>query len=209
MMMQWRHLEDALLAQFVAAYLQDHAHRLDHEHATDEGQQQFLLDDHRNRGDRAAERERAYVSHEYLSRMRVIPKEPDARANHRTAEDSQLGHLWNARQFKVVGKHRVTAYISQYRESAGGDDCASDREPVESVRKVHGIAGPYDDHRDECNEWQECQQPQIVIAYQRTDDQVRPEFLYERHDQMSAVFTARLHHDQDHRDNECKQELEP
>src|SRR6476620_12401720 len=44
-MVQGCHLEDALLPQLVAAYLQDDRERLEHEDAADERQQQLLLDD--------------------------------------------------------------------------------------------------------------------------------------------------------------------
>jgi hypothetical protein len=42
-MMQRRHLENPFAAQLETAYLQDHRHCLDHIHAADEQQQDFLL----------------------------------------------------------------------------------------------------------------------------------------------------------------------
>ena len=61
-----------------------------HEDPADERQQQFLLDDDRDGADRAAERERAHVAHEYLGRMGVVPEESDARAHHGPAEHRQF-----------------------------------------------------------------------------------------------------------------------
>ena len=43
MMVEGRHLENALLAQLVAAHLQNHGDRFDDEDSADEKQQHFLL----------------------------------------------------------------------------------------------------------------------------------------------------------------------
>src|SRR4051812_18166791 len=51
---QRRHLEDALLAELVRADLQDNRERFDDEDAADKGKQQLLLDDDCDGRDRAA-----------------------------------------------------------------------------------------------------------------------------------------------------------
>src|SRR5574340_518769 len=58
--MQRRHLEDPLAAQLEAAHLQHHRERIHHENAADEDQQDFLLDEHGNRGHPTAKPQRAH-----------------------------------------------------------------------------------------------------------------------------------------------------
>src|SRR5262245_17610553 len=69
MVVQWRHLEDPLLAQLVGAHLNDHRQRLHHKNAADERQQQLLLDNDGHRADGATERQRADVAHKNLRRV--------------------------------------------------------------------------------------------------------------------------------------------
>ena len=55
MMMNGRHAEDALAAQFERAHLQNHGKRFDDEDTADEKEQDFLLDDDRNGAQRSAQ----------------------------------------------------------------------------------------------------------------------------------------------------------
>ena len=87
MMVDGRHLENSFLAQLVGAHLQDHGERLDYENASDERQEQLLLDHDGHRADRAAERQRADIAHEYFGRMRVVPEKSDGGADHGSAEN--------------------------------------------------------------------------------------------------------------------------
>src|SRR6202008_4937961 len=91
-MVKGGHLEDALLAQFVAPDLQHDGEGLNHENAADEGQQQFLPDNHRDGSDRPSESERSNVAHEDFGRMSVIPKKTNAGSRHAAAEDGYLAH---------------------------------------------------------------------------------------------------------------------
>ena len=64
--------------------------RLEHEDAADDDEDELLLDEERDRAERAAERERADVSHEDVGGIRVVPEEAEAGADQRAAEDRQL-----------------------------------------------------------------------------------------------------------------------
>src|ERR1051325_1339656 len=59
-----RHLEDALPRQFEGGHLDDHGERLDDEHASDDRQQQLLLDQDGDGAEGPAKGERTDVAHE-------------------------------------------------------------------------------------------------------------------------------------------------
>src|ERR1700733_6342642 len=102
-MVQGRHAEDALAAaQLVAAHLQDDRHRLEIKDPADERQQQLLLDDHSDRGQRAAQRQRAHISHEDLRRMCVVPEKANARARHGPGKDGDFTHQRHTLQLKII-----------------------------------------------------------------------------------------------------------
>src|SRR5579872_3864189 len=101
MVMNRRHLEDTLLAQFVGCDLQDHGNGLDDEHAAYKRQQQFLLNHDCHCTDCASKSQRAYVSHKNFGWMCVIPKKADGRPHHGPAENGQFSYLWHTLQFEV------------------------------------------------------------------------------------------------------------
>src|SRR5579859_5696113 len=103
-MMERGHLEDALLAQLVAAYLEDDREGLEHEDTADEGEQQLLLDDDGDGADGAAESERADVAHEDFGGVGVVPEEADAGADEGAAEDGELAGEGHALELEVVGE---------------------------------------------------------------------------------------------------------
>src|ERR1700686_2284976 len=113
-MVDRRHLEDTLLAQFVGSHLQNHGERLNHEHASDERQQKFLFNHYRNRADGAAESERTYVAHEHFRRMGVVPKKTDCRAYHGATKNSQLADLRHAFQLKIGSECSMAADVSEH-----------------------------------------------------------------------------------------------
>src|SRR5687767_4755198 len=69
-----RHLEDAIARELERGDLDDHRERLDDEHAAHNRQQQFLLDEDGDRAQGAAERQRADVAHEDVGGVRVVPE---------------------------------------------------------------------------------------------------------------------------------------
>src|SRR5687767_6603853 len=176
-MVDRRHLEDALAGQLEGCDLDDDRPRLHHEDAADDDEQQFLLDEDGDRAKRAAEGERADVTHEDFGGIRVVPEETEARADERAAEDRELARRRKAHQVQVLGELRVAGDISQRRERRSGDTERADGKPVQSIGEVYGVR-PGDE--DECRERQ-IQEPEI-----------RNEVLEEREDQARAVERGRL-----------------
>src|SRR5438270_5840128 len=176
-MVQRRHFENAFLARLVRAHLQDHRKRLNHEDTADEWQQQLLLDDDGDRADGSAQRQRADIAHKYLRWMRVIPEKSDAGTNHGTTKDGELSHLRYVGQVKISGEDCMSTHISEHGECAGGDDGAADGEAVKAVSEIHRVARADDHQRDETDKWDEREEPGVLAAKQRIDDQVRTEIL--------------------------------
>src|ERR1700749_4561551 len=97
--MDGRHLENSFLAQLVGSDLQDDRERFDDKYAADEGQQELLFDHDRDRADRASKSERAYVAHEDLGGMRVVPEKSDGGADHGAAENGEFADLRHPLEF--------------------------------------------------------------------------------------------------------------
>ncbi len=123
--------------------------------------------------------------------MGVVPEKTDGRADHGAAEDGHLRDLGHFRELEIIGKNGVPADIGKNGERSGGDDGAADREPVEAVGKVHGIAGANNDERDKRNERQKRQRRQLAVM-QAADHQVRPEVLQERNNQAGGIQAVSL-----------------
>src|SRR6266478_1318979 len=120
MMMNGRHAEDALAAQFEGAHLQNHGKCFNNEDTADEKEQDFLLDDDRDGAQCSAQRQRANVAHEDFGRMRVVPEKSERCPDERAAK---------------------------YSELADGDDRAADRQAIKPVRQVHRVGRT---HNDDC-----------------------------------------------------------
>ena len=99
MVMDGRHAEDALTAQFERAHLQNHGKCFDDENATDEKEQDFLLDDDRDGAQCSAQRLRANVAHEDFCGMRVVPEETERSSDQRAAENGELADTRNVLNF--------------------------------------------------------------------------------------------------------------
>ncbi len=101
------HQENALLRALVIHDLDDHAQRLDHEKATDDGQHDLVLGADRDGAKRAAQGQRPRVAHEHGRRGCVVPQEPQARAEDAGGEDQKLGragHRVDAKVIRDVGR---------------------------------------------------------------------------------------------------------
>src|SRR5215831_13436599 len=101
MMVQRRHLENALPPELERSHLYDHRQALGDEHAANEDQKEFLFDDDRNRPDCSTKRERSDIAHENLGGMCVVPQESKAGAHHGSAENRQLARLPDVLNIKV------------------------------------------------------------------------------------------------------------
>src|SRR5580704_5945533 len=82
MMVDRRHLEDALSGELERHHLHDHRYRLEHEQSADDGKHDLVLGGDRDRAEHAAERQRAGVPHEDRGWRRVEPKEAQTGADH-------------------------------------------------------------------------------------------------------------------------------
>ena len=112
---QRRHAKHALARQLERRHLHDHRERFEHEHAADEHQQQFLLDQDGHGAERAAKRQRPDVAHEDLRGVRVVPEEPEAGADQRAAEDRQLASRAEMHQQQVDCEDGVAGDVRQRR----------------------------------------------------------------------------------------------
>jgi hypothetical protein len=54
----------------------------------------------------------------------------------KTVSSATLGRVL---QLEVIGKYHVAADVGQHGQRAGGDDDASDGQPVQPVRQVDGV----------------------------------------------------------------------
>src|SRR5690606_41063935 len=80
-MMQRRHLEDALAGEAEGQHLQDHRDGLDDEHAAHDEQHQLLPHHDGDDAERGAEGKRPDVAHEHLGRVGVEPEKAEARSH--------------------------------------------------------------------------------------------------------------------------------
>jgi len=176
--------------------LEDDRQRLNDEDASDERQQQFLLDQHRHGADGSAQRERANIAHKDFGRMGVIPEEANGRADHGAAENRQLRDLGNLGNLQVVSEQGMSTDVGQHGQRPGRDHGAANRQAVEAVGEVHGIARTDDDDHHEDQERNEGYRPKMRVL-QAADHQVRPEMLEKRHNQPRGVQAIALQADQD------------
>ena len=96
--------------------------RLEHEHASDDHEQQFLLDQNGDGAKRRAERERSDVAHEDFGGIRVVPEEAERRADERAAEDASApipARKCSSQQ--VLGEHSIADDVGERGVRAGGD----------------------------------------------------------------------------------------
>src|SRR5215216_5828086 len=116
-MVDRRHLEHALAGELEGRDLDHDRRRLHHEDATDDDEQQLLLDQDGDRADRAAERERADITHEDFGGVRVVPKEAETRADQRAAEDRHFTSRRKSDQIEVGSELRVARDVGKRRKS--------------------------------------------------------------------------------------------
>jgi hypothetical protein len=137
------HQEDAFLGFLVVGDLDDVADRLGHEHAPDDGQCQLGLGRQPDEADGAAQRQRADVAHEHLSRVGVEPQEAYAGAAHRPAEHGQLARPGHVRHPQVLGDVEVAqrrpGRVRQEHERERTDDHRSGGQTVQAVGQVDGV----------------------------------------------------------------------
>src|ERR1700757_3158829 len=185
--MKRSHLEDALLAELVAADLQHYGKGFEDKDASDERQQQLLADDDGDGADGASEGEGADVSHEDFGGVGVVPEEADAGADHASAEDGHLADERHALKLEVVRENDMSADVGKDGEGSGGYDGAADGEAVKAVGEIDGVARKDDDQDDEDDERQEGQQADVRNVREGAKRQMRMEAFDERNSKLGGV----------------------
>src|SRR2546430_13368086 len=173
MMMDRRHAKDSLTSQFKRANLQDDAERFDDENATDEKQQNFLLDNDGDNADRAAEGERTDIAHEHFGGMRVVPKKAERSADERAAKNGKFADARDVLNFEIVRPAVVAADVSEHGERAGSNDGAADGQAVETVGEIDGIGRAGNDDCDKDQKGKKCERPKMLGVDERMDDEGR------------------------------------
>src|SRR5664279_6558479 len=118
--------------------------------------------------------------------MCVVPEKPDGGADHRPAEDGHLRDLGHMGKLEVIGKHGVAADVGEHRERSSSNYSAANRQSIETIGEIHGVAGAHNDDGHEREERQKRQWRKIAVV-QSADHQVWPEMLEEGHNQTSGV----------------------
>ena len=144
MVVDRRHAEDALTAQLKGANLQDHRQGLHDENAAHNHQQEFLTQQHGDNAQRAAERQRTDVAHKDLRRIGVKPQEAQTRADNRRTDDHQLASMAQIGNVQVVGEVHVAGSPCHQRKAGSDEDGRHNRQAVEAIGQVDGVAGTDD-----------------------------------------------------------------
>src|SRR5260221_10936374 len=154
MVVNRRHAKNSFPAQLERPHLQNHRERFQHEHSANKHQQHFLLDDHRNSSQRAAQRQRPHIAHKHFRGMRVIPKKSKRRAHQRPAENRQFADARDVLDLQISRPAKVAAHIRQNRHRARRDHRAANRQPVQPIRQVYCVRTSRDHDHDECQKRQ-------------------------------------------------------
>src|SRR5882724_12149928 len=152
MMMDRRHLENALSGQLEGGDLHDHRHRLQHEQSADHRKHDLVLDRDRDRAEHAAKRERAGIAHEDRGRRRIEPQKSKPSAEQRPAQHGELAGAGDVVDLQIIGEHGIADQIGDQAEACGCDHDRHDRKPVEAVGQVDRVAGADNDEGAEDHE---------------------------------------------------------
>ena len=101
MMMDGRHREDAFARQLETEHLQNDGDGFDHEHAADDGEEQFLFAANRDYANQSADCERTRVAHENFRGVTVEPEEAQSRSDQRGTNHSEFAGEWIKRHLQV------------------------------------------------------------------------------------------------------------
>src|SRR5215831_11881236 len=95
--------------------------------------------------------------------MRVIPQKSYGGTDQRATEDGHLRYLGHLGKLEIIGKLGVTTDIGEHGESPSGDHGAANRQPVQTVSEVDGVAGTHDHQRHKYKEWQKRERPKMCV----------------------------------------------
>src|SRR5216684_5866053 len=161
MVVNGRHAENALAAQFERTYLQNHGKRFNDEDTADEKEQDFLLDDDSDGAQCSSERQRANIAHEDFRGMRVVPEKPERSPHERPAEYGKFADARNVLNLEISGPAVVAAHVGQNRKRPRRDDSATDRQAIKPIRQVHRVGGTDNDDGRSHQEGHERQRPEV------------------------------------------------
>jgi len=116
-MMQRGHAKNALAREFKRGDLQNNRNGFHHEQAADDGQNNLMFDDDRDRANGAAQRERTCVAHEDQRRGRIEPQKAKASADQSAAKDGEFASAGDVDDLQIIGKHRVANQIGDDAEA--------------------------------------------------------------------------------------------
>ena len=149
MMMKRRHQKYPLtLGHFEIADLHDHRQRLHHKDSADDGQKDFLFDNHRNRTQSGPQRQRTHIAHENLGGIGVVPEETQAAADHCPAEDCQFTTAGHIVHLQIVRNDDISGNVGKYQIDRRRNDGRSGGQAVQTVGEIYCIGSAnYDDDR--------------------------------------------------------------
>src|SRR3984885_3551235 len=208
MMMQRRHAKNPLPSQLERAYLQNHRHRLDNENPAHKKQQNLLLDNHCDRSQRPAKRQRADIAHKNFRRMRVVPKESERRPDQRAAKHRQLRHARSERDIEICRPSIIAADIRQHRQSARRDHRATDRQPIQPVRQIHRVRRTCNHNRYKNQKRHKRQKPEMFRRQKRMHDKIGMQPLRKRNAELRRIRGTRRKSKQSDPHDEADQKLQ-
>ena len=136
MMMDGRHLEHALVPRVEHGNLDDVAHGLDDEQATDNDGKQLRVRGDGQRGEKTAQGEGSGVAHEDERRVRVVPQEPEACGEGAACDDRKVAGVAHRIGHASLRSHgRQVLRLPERDESVGdeGDHGIACAQAIESV----------------------------------------------------------------------------
>ena len=137
--------------------LDHHAHQLEEEDATDEGEQDLLPHRDGEESKQRTEGKTAGIAHEDLGRTRVEPQESETRAGHRARDDHEILAGVDVGHEEIGGELRTAPDPHDDHEGDGGDRHDARRESVHAVGDVDRIARPRDDQRAQKDEGEDSE----------------------------------------------------
>src|SRR5262249_29582587 len=109
---------------------------------------------------------------------------------------------------QIGRKRSMSADVGEHGQGSGGDHSAADREAIESVSQVNGVARANDDHANENHEGEKGQRPEVCIMSPALNDKVGAELLDERDDQLGGVQAMLLHGNESYGDQQAGEDLQ-
>jgi hypothetical protein len=105
------------------------------------GEHDLVFGDYRARSEQTAERKRPGVAHEDRGGRVIEPQKAEAGPQNGAAQHCKLAGVEHEIDLQILGEVRVADRPRDRPEAAGCDHDKPDRETIEPVSEVHGVAG--------------------------------------------------------------------